>query len=73
MATNNAWNSAFPAAVAQGGTGLVTLTTAYGLVAAGTTATGALQNAGTGTTGQVYVSGGASALGTWTNQYPLPG
>lgn len=53
--------------VTGGGTGLATLTTAYGLVAAGTTATGALQNAGTGASGQVYVSGGSSALGAWTN------
>lgn len=53
--------------VTGGGTGLATLTTAYGLVAAGTTATGALQNAGTGASGQVYISGGSSALGTWTN------
>ena len=37
------------AVVAGGGTGLTTLTTAYGVVCAGTTATGALQNAGAGT------------------------
>lgn len=52
--------------VAGGGTGLTT-TTAYGLIAGGTTATGNFQNAGTGTSGQVYVSGGNAALGTWTN------
>jgi len=54
-----------PLTVPNGGTGLST-TTAYGLLAGGTTATGNFQNAGTGTSGQMYVSGGASALGTWT-------
>jgi len=48
--------------VANGGTGLATLTTAYGVVAAGTTATGALQNIGTGTTGQILTSNGAGVL-----------
>ena len=66
MATNNSWNSANPAGVVSGGTGLATLTTAYGVVCAGTTATGALQNAGAGSAGQIPVSGGASALFTWT-------
>lgn len=51
--------------VADGGTGLSTLTTAYGVVCAGTTATGPLQNAGTGTTGQVLTSNGSSAIPTW--------
>jgi hypothetical protein len=51
--------------VAQGGTGLNT-TTAYGLIAAGTTATGNFQQvSGTGTSGQVLTSNGASALPTW--------
>lgn len=50
-----------------GGTGLATLTTAYGVVCAGTTATGALQNAGTGTAGQVFTSNGAGALPTFQN------
>lgn len=54
------------AVVAGGGTGITT-TTAYGLIAGGTTATGAFQNAGTGTSGQLYVSGGNAALGTWTD------
>lgn len=53
------------AVVAGGGTGLTT-TTAYGLITGGTTATGNFQNAGTGSSGQVYLSGGSSALGTWT-------
>lgn len=53
--------------VGGGGTGLTTLTTAYGVVCAGTTATGALQNAGAGTTGQVLTSGGSSALPSYQN------
>jgi hypothetical protein len=48
-----------------GGTGLATLTTAYGVVCAGTTATGVLQNAGAGTAAQVFTSNGAAALPTW--------
>ena len=51
--------------VTNGGTGLATLTTAYGVVCAGTTATGNLQNAGVGTSGQVLTSNGAGALPTW--------
>jgi trimeric autotransporter adhesin len=54
----------FTVPVTTGGTGL-TSTTAYGVLCGGTTSTGALQNVGTGTSGQVYVSNGASALGTW--------
>lgn len=50
--------------VAQGGTGVAS-TTAYGVICGGTTTTGALQNAGAGTTGQVLTSNGASALPTW--------
>jgi hypothetical protein len=48
--------------VPQGGTGLATLTTAYGVVCAGTTANGSLQNAGAGTSGQYLKSNGASSL-----------
>lgn len=51
--------------VAKGGTGLST-TTAYGLIAAGTTSTGNFQQvSGTGTSGQVLTSNGAGALPTW--------
>lgn len=51
--------------VANGGTGLST-TTAYGLIAAGTTSTGNFQQvSGTGTSGQVLTSNGAGALPTW--------
>jgi hypothetical protein len=51
--------------VDQGGTGLST-TTAYGLIAAGTTATGNFQQvSGTGTSGQILTSNGAGALPTW--------
>lgn len=51
--------------VTGGGTGL-TSTTAYSLLAGGTTSTGALQSvSGVGTSGQVLTSNGAGALPTW--------
>lgn len=55
------------AVVAGGGTGVVTMTTAYAPVCAGTTATGALQVASTGlgTSGNVLTSTGASSLPTF--------
>lgn len=52
--------------VAQGGTGRTTSTTAYGLIAAGTTATGAHQTLAAGATTEILVGGGASALPVWT-------
>ena len=52
--------------VADGGTGRSTSTTAYGLIAAGTTATGALQTLAAGATTQILVGGGAAALPVWT-------
>lgn len=52
--------------VASGGTGRATSTTAYGLIAAGTTATGAHQTLAAGATTEVLVGGGASALPVWT-------
>lgn len=53
--------------VTDGGTGLATATTAYGVVCAGTTATGAFQVLSSlGTSGQVLTSAGAAALPTWT-------
>lgn len=53
------------AVVAGGGTGNTTFT-AYSVIAAGTTATGAFQNvSGVGTSGQVLTSNGAGALPTW--------
>lgn len=56
-----------PITVSNGGTGLTT-TTAYGLIAAGTTATGNFQQvSGTGTSGQILTSNGAGALPTWQN------
>lgn len=58
------WNGT-AVSIQFGGTGLATLTTAYGVVCAGTTATGALQNAGTGIAGQVLTSNGGAALATW--------
>jgi len=53
-------------AVADGGTGRSTGTTAYALVAVGTTATGAQQTLASGATTEVLVGGGASALPVWT-------
>ena len=52
--------------VPQGGTGIST-TTAYGLIAGGTTATGAFQNTGAGTSGQFLKSNGAAALPSWVS------
>lgn len=52
--------------VPEGGTGRVTGTTAYGLIAAGTTATGAQQTLAAGATTEILVGGGAGALPVWT-------
>lgn len=53
------------AVVEGGGTGNTTFT-AYSVITAGTTATGAFQNvSGVGTSGQVLTSNGAAALPTW--------
>lgn len=59
-------NPAFgTAVVAGGGTGNTTFT-AYAVITAGTTATGAFQNvSGVGTSGQVLTSNGAGTLPTW--------
>lgn len=51
--------------VANGGTGRATSTTAYGLLAAGTTATGAHQTLATGSSGNILKSNGAGALPTF--------
>lgn len=56
--------------IAGGGTGVVTLTTPYGLLAAGTTATGAVQTLVAGATTQILVGGGASALPSWGTNLP---
>lgn len=56
---------ATPVGVTSGGTGVTTLTTAYGIVTAGTTPTGAVQTLAAGTSGQLLSSGGASATPTW--------
>ncbi len=51
--------------VSNGGTGNSTFT-AYSVICAGTTATGAFQNvSGVGSSGQILTSNGASALPTW--------
>lgn len=53
-------------AVTHGGTGRATSTTAYALLAAGTTATGVHQTLAAGATTEVLVGGGAAALPAWT-------
>lgn len=57
---------AAPLVVASGGTGRATSTTAYGLIAAGTSATGAQQTLAAGATTEILVGGGAAALPVWT-------
>jgi hypothetical protein len=59
------WNGT-DIAVADGGTGRSTSTTAYALLASGTTATGAHQTLANGATTEILVGGGASALPVWT-------
>jgi hypothetical protein len=54
-----------PLPVNQGGTGRATATTAYGIIAAGTTATGAQQTISPGTSTQVLTSNGSSSLATF--------
>jgi len=61
MPTNNSINSQDPIQVAKGGLGVAS-TTAYGVLAGGTTTTGAIQNCGAGTSGQILKSNGTSAL-----------
>lgn len=53
--------------VPRGGTAAASFT-AYSPIAAGTTSTGAFQSIGTGTTGQVLFSQGASALASWATR-----
>lgn len=54
---------AIPVTVPNGGTGVVTLTTAYGVLCAGTTATGNVQTlSALGASGTVLTSNGAGAL-----------
>lgn len=63
--TTGTWN-ATDIAVADGWTGRSTGTTAYSLIATGTTATGAQQTLANGATTEVLVWGGAAALPVWT-------
>lgn len=53
--------------VANGGSGRATATTAYGLIAAGTTATGTQQTIAPGTSGQFLKSAGTAALAAFAN------
>lgn len=67
MATGfvNALGYEVPFSVTFGGTGASSFT-AYSVICAGTSSTGAFQNvSGVGTAGQVLTSGGASSLPTW--------
>lgn len=65
MATNNAIDTENPIQVAKGGTGKPSLT-AYAVVCGGTTATGDLQSiASVGSSGEVLISNGSSALPTF--------
>ena len=63
--TTGTWN-ATDIAVADGWTGRSTGTTAYSLIATGTTATWAQQTLANGATTEILVWGGASALPVWT-------
>jgi len=56
--------------VSRGGTGRTTATTAYGIIAAGTTATGNQQTIAPGTSGHILKSGGASALAAFAAGAP---
>ena len=58
-------NPAFGTAVVAGGGTGVSSTTAYGVICGGTTTTAAFQNAGAGSSGQLLVSNGTSALPSW--------
>ena len=59
-----------PVIVTSGGTGLTTATTAYGVICAGTTATGAFQVLNTlGSSGQSLTSNGAGALPSWQDVF----
>lgn len=58
--------SALDNSVTQGRLGVITLTTAYGTLVAGTTATNPVQNIGTGNAGDILVSAGAGAVPVWT-------
>jgi len=55
-----------PLSVTYGGSGLAS-TTAYGVLCGGTTTTGALQNAGSGTSNYALISNGSSALPSFKN------
>lgn len=52
--------------ITSGGTGRTTGTTAYALVATGTTATGVQQSLAAGAITEILVGGGAAALPVWT-------
>lgn len=55
-----------PLPVANGGTGVISISP-YGVMVGGSTSTNPIQNAGTGSAGQVLQSNGSSALPTWVS------
>jgi hypothetical protein len=68
LGANNADNlTSGTVGISRGGTGRTTSTTAYGLLAAGTTATGPQQTLAAGLTTEILVGGGGSALPIWTS------
>jgi hypothetical protein len=63
--SNNATNTSNPVSVAHGGSGDSSFT-AYSIICGGTTSTGVLQSvSGVGTTNQILMSNGSSALPSW--------
>jgi len=70
MPTQNRINAGTPISVSNGGTG-VSSTTAYGVLCGGTTATGPIQNVGTGTSGQFLISNGANILPSFQDSTDL--
>lgn len=65
------YDGPIPHGVPSGGTGNTTFT-AYSIICAGTTATGAFQNvSGVGTSGQALSSAGAAALPAWSSALNL--
>ena len=64
-ATTLQYALAAPVSVANGGTGMTTLST-YALLAGGTTSTGVMQSLPSGNSGDILMSNGASALPVWT-------
>lgn len=65
-----AYDGVYPRTVPQGGTGIAT-TTAYGLIAGGTTATGVFQTVTPAAANTVVKSGGTGALHSYTTNFKI--